>query len=106
MNSRFITYPSIVDKSENHTVILIDATEGEISKLKRFLQISIQDFDVYLYNGQTSDLEWLHHISINSDHTLINDASCVQVTSAQRYQKNVLDYFEQIEQQMVDNATN
>ena len=95
--SRFITYPSTVEKSNNHTVILIDATALELAQLERFLKNSNTNFDVYLYRGEEHDLEWLNNIHPLADHVLINDASQVKVTDALRYTTTHLDYFEQIE---------
>jgi hypothetical protein len=100
--SRFITYPSTVEKSNNHTVILIDATAEELVRLERFLQISKINFDVYLYKGEYYDLEWLNHISNLADHILIKNDSQVRVTDAERYTTEPLVYFEQFE---VDNTT-
>lgn len=95
--SRFITYPSTVEKSNNHTVVLIDATAEELVRLERFLKISEKNFDVYLYKGEYYDLEWLNYVSKLADHILIKDNSQVRVTSAERYTTEPLDYFEQIE---------
>jgi len=95
--SRFITYPSTVEKSNNHTVILIDATAEELVRLERFLKISTVDFDVYLYRGEDYDLEWLNYVHKSADHVLINDASQVSVTDAERYTTEPLEYFEQYE---------
>jgi hypothetical protein len=100
--SRFITYPSTVEKSNNHTVILIDGTAMELARLERFLKISDLNFDVYLYPGHTGDLEWLNHVSYHADQTLINDNSEVSTSRSIRYGlegnlKEPLDYFEQYE---------
>jgi len=100
--SRFITYPSVVDKSNNHTVILIDATAEELIRLERFLKTSDINFDVYLYPGHMGDLEWLNHVSYHADHTLINNLSEVSTSSSTRYGlelnlKEPLAYFEQYE---------
>ena len=103
MNSRFITYPSTVTKDTNHTVVLVDASDHDIEAIGLFLAASVQNFDVYLYEGENHDLEWLNYISSAADHILINDASQVKVTDAERYQTKPLAYFEQIEQQIVDN---
>ena len=98
INSRFITYPSTVDSISNHRVVVIDALEQELEQLKRFLQTSQENFDVYLYSGTDYDLEWLNYVSHDAELILINDASQVQVTPVGiRYQDNLLSYFEQIE---------
>ena len=95
--SRFITYPSTVDKSNNHTVILVDADVDELAQLERFLKISNKNFDVYLYEGNTGDLEWLNHLHDRADKILIKDTSQVSITGSERYTDNLLEYFEQIE---------
>lgn len=100
--SRFITYPSVVDKSNNHTVILIDVTAEELIRLERFLKTSDINFDVYLYKGEDHDLEWLNYVHQSADHVLINDSSQVKVTNAERYSTEPLEYFEQYE---VDNTS-
>jgi hypothetical protein len=106
--SRFITYPSVVDKSNNHTVILIDATAEELIRLERFLKTSDINFDVYLYPGHMGDLEWLNHVSYHADQTLINNDSEVSTSNSTRYGleqplKEPLAYFEQYE---LDNKSN
>jgi hypothetical protein len=97
-NSRFITCPSTVETGLNHRVVVIDATEQELGQLERFLQTSRENFDVYLYKGDSYDLEWLNYVSTDSELILINDASQVRVTPhGVRYQGNLLEYFERIE---------
>ena len=104
-NSRFITYPSTVESNTNHKVVVIDATEQELGQLERFLQTSQENFDVYLYKGDSYDLEWLNYVSTDSELILINDSSQVKITpSSVRYQDDLIDYFEQIEQDPVDTA--
>ena len=96
-NSRFITYPSTVEKTR-HTVLVVDIKPADFIVLTEFLQKSEQDFDVYLYDGASHDLEWLNHASTDAELILINDASQVKVTpTGIRYQNNFLEYFERIE---------
>ena len=96
--SRFVTYPSTVETNSNHRVVLIDATEQELTQLERFLQTSEENFDVYIYSGDSYDLEWLNYASSDAKLILINDASQVRVTpTGIRYQGNLLEYFERIE---------
>jgi hypothetical protein len=98
MTSRFITYPSTVEKTADHTVILIDATLNELTQLERFLQTSNSKFDVYIYQETTDDLEWLSYISQVADQTLINSSSRINLMpKGIQYQTSPLDYFEQIE---------
>ena len=96
--SRFVTYPSTVETNSNHRVVLIDATEQELTQLERFLQTSEENFDVYIYSGDSYDLEWLNYVSNDAKLILINDASQVRVTpDSIRYQVNLLEYFERNE---------
>jgi len=96
--SRFVTYPSTVETNSNHRVVLIDATEQELTQVERFLQTSEENFDVYIYSGDSYDLEWLNYASSDAKLILINDASQVRVTPMGiRYQGNLLEYFERIE---------
>jgi hypothetical protein len=84
-------------------VVLIDATEQELTQLERFLQTSKENFDVYIYPSDSYDLEWLNYASADAELILINDASQVRVTpNGVRYRGNPLVYFEKIEQSVVD----
>lgn len=101
--SRFVTYPSTVETNPNHKIVLIDATEQELTQIERFLQTSEQNFDVYVYPGDSYDLEWLNHASTDAELILINDASQVRVTPyGVRYQGSPIVHFEKIEQSVVD----
>lgn len=97
-NSRFITYPSTVEACSNHRVVLIDATEQDRTQVERFLQTSVENFDVYIYPSDSYDLEWLNHVSTDAELILINDASQVRVTpNGVRYQGSPIAHFERIE---------
>jgi hypothetical protein len=79
-------------------VVLIDATEQQLTQVERFLQTSEENFDVYIYPSDSYDLEWLNYASTDAELILINDASQVRVTpTGIRYQGNLLEYFERIE---------
>lgn len=101
--SRFVTYPSTVESNTNHKIIVVDATAQELAQLERFLQTSQENFDVFLYTGDSYDLEWLNYVSTNAKLILVNDASQVKITpSGVRYTDNLIGYFEQIEQTSID----
>ena len=101
--SRFVTYPSTVEACSNHRVVLIDATEQELTQVERFLQTSEENFDVYIYPSDSYDLEWLNHASTDAELILINDASQIRVTPyGVRYQGSPIAHFEKIEQSVVD----
>ena len=106
-NSRFITYPSTVEACSNRRVVLIDATEQDRTQVERFLQTSVENFDVYLYSSEEYDLEWLNYASTDAELILIDDTSQVRVTpNGIRYQNNPLEYFEKIEQSTLDTPAN
>jgi hypothetical protein len=77
--SRFITYPSTVEKLR-HTVLVIDIKPADFIVLTEFLQKSEEDFDVYLYDGTSHDLEWLNHVSKECDDILIDNTSQVTIS--------------------------
>lgn len=98
-DSRFITYPDILPKSSNHTVLLVDADLDDVANLASFCEVSNRNYDIYLYKGNTSDLEWLNHLNSNLDKTFIKDTSHVNITSADRYTtvNDLKDYFTKID---------
>jgi len=99
VDSRFITYPDILPKSLNHTVLLVDADLDDVANLATFCSLSKQNYDIYLYKGDTGDLEWLNHLSSNLDKTFIKDASQVQITFSDRYStvNDLREYFTKID---------
>jgi|694.fasta_scaffold61159_2 hypothetical protein len=99
LESRFITYPDILEKSPNHTVLLIDADLDDVANLATFCSVSHQNYDIYLYKGTTGDLEWLSHLSSRLDKTFIRDGSTVRATSADCYTTvtDLKDYFTKID---------
>jgi len=106
-NNRLITYPSTVEKTHHHTVVLIDCDTKDFGDLLMFLKTSKTNFDVYTYRGDMYDLEWLNHVGYSANAFLINDSSQVQVTDNIRYGfgkefANPLEYFQKIEQTTVD----
>lgn len=109
-NSRVITYPSTVDKSNNHTVLLIDANEGEIENIVLFCKVSNQNYDIYLYRNEIDDLHWLSHISQNIDHTLISSTSKITapgdptIFGAGQTLLSPLEYFQQYDDANVVNT--
>lgn len=106
-NSRFITYPSTVERTR-HTVLIIDIKPADFVALTEFLQTNTNDFDVYLYEGKSHDLEWLNHVSQKCDDVLIDEDSQVKITPLDtntRYGKNnqyqtPIDYLTKIVDEM------
>lgn len=101
-NSRIITYPSLVTKTNNHTVVLIDAPDQDIENIALFLGASANNYDVYLYQSEQSDLQWLSGITSNADQLVILKGSTVTVKNTdavtfgqdQQY-LTALDYFQE-----------
>lgn len=75
----------MVDKSSNHTVVIVDATEEDVEDIGLFCKLSNKNYDIYLYRGDLNDLEWLNYISDRADSMLIKDNS--QVTTTAKHQK-------------------
>ena len=78
-NSRFITYPSTVEKTR-YTALIIDIKPADFIVLTECLQNNTNDFDVYLYDGTSHDLEWLNYVGKSCDVILIDDASQVKIS--------------------------
>ena len=99
LESRFITYPDILPKSENHTVLLVDADLDDVANLATFCSISKRNYDIYLYKGNQGDLEWLSHLSGFLDKTFIRTGSEVKITSADSYStvNDLKEYFTKID---------
>ena len=100
-NSRFITYPSTVEKSQNHTVLLIDPDIADIERVGLFCKTSHKDYDIYLYNGESGDLEWLNYLESRVDWLLINESSHVIITGSEKVERrkssDILAYFQEFD---------
>lgn len=79
MNSRMITYPDTVEKSANHTVLLIDAAIEDITRCGLFCATSQKDYDIYLYRHDLNDLQWLAAVSQRVDRVLLHESSQVTI---------------------------
>lgn len=62
MNSNFITPPDIVE-----TVLIINATEEQITELNSVVKYCTQPYNVYFYNDAMNDMRWLARISNIAD---------------------------------------
>jgi len=78
-NSRFITYPSTVDDHQ-YTIVVIDATPTDLAQIVLFCRTSNKNYDIYLYEGDDDDLQWLHHTTSHASKVLINEKSSVTIT--------------------------
>lgn len=97
--SRFITYPDILEKSNNHTVLLVDADLDDVANLATFCSVSKRNYDIYLYKGDQGDLEWLSHLNSRIDKTFIKESSQVNITSSDQYStvNDLKEYFTKID---------
>lgn len=101
--SRFITYPDVITKSNNHTVLLIDADLDDVANLATFCSLSRLDYDIYLYKGNQGDLEWLSHLASRLDKTFIRSGSTVNASDAQTYLSvgDLKEYFTKIDSEQL-----
>jgi hypothetical protein len=103
MTSRFITYPDIVDSTENHPVLLVDANQYNIEDIALFCKVSDKDFDIYLYKNDLNDLEWLSAVADRVEQILKSSGSSVTISPDDRVIEfgldkqltNPLGYFQQ-----------
>ena len=107
--TRYITYPSTVEKIRP-TVLIVDIKPADFIVLTEFLQKADSDFDVYLYDCVSHDLEWLNHVSKECDDILIDNASQVKISPGDtniRYgegleYQNLYDYFTKLVDKTVE----
>jgi len=62
MISQFITYPDIIENTQNYPILLIDATQTEIENIGLFCKTADVGFDIYLYREDIHDLQWLSQV--------------------------------------------
>lgn len=74
-NSRFITFPSIEEKSSNHTVIFVDTDKEYIEEINKFCQTSLKDYDVYLHNSLNDSIDWFEVCESKADMILVNKST-------------------------------
>lgn len=104
-NSRFITYPSTVEKESNTTIVLVDADMDDIASIGSFCQTSHKNYDIYLYKHDLDDLQWLSLVSNLADKVLLNEQSKVTILNLAQLSKfgsqqeinTPLEYLQQID---------
>lgn len=84
LNSRFITYPDVLTKSTNHTVVIINPQPTDIEAVGYFCKTSLKEYDVYLYNI-VDEYSWLESVSVNADKVL------------KAGEDNLLEYFNSVD---------
>jgi hypothetical protein len=101
--SRFITYPSLVEK-EYKTILIVDASNDNIEDVGLFCKASQADYDIYLYKEEINDTDWLNTIANFADCILVNIESNAVISGNQIFQFGLsqrlntpLAYFQEIE---------
>lgn len=102
-NSRLITYPSQVENSNDHKVILIDPTADQINDITGWLRTSLKNYDVYLYEHDQHDLEYLNYISNDASGILVENNSRVTASHGTTYStsQELIDWFFNLDNQKV-----
>lgn len=62
MHSNFITPPDMVE-----TVLIMNATEEQITELNAVIKAGATPYNVYFYNEAMNDMRWLARISNRAD---------------------------------------
>ncbi len=69
--TNFITPPDFV-ANDNHTVVLIDATEQQVNQLAEFCRTAINSYNVYVYRNGMNDIDWLKSAMTQADAFIVN----------------------------------
>jgi hypothetical protein len=77
---RFITHPTVLDKTADHTVVIIDCNKNDTKFLEIFFKSSRRIYDVYFYNSALSDVKYLSTINKLADEVLIDESSHIRYT--------------------------
>lgn len=79
MISQFITYPDIIENTQNFSILLIDANQTEIENVGLFCKTADHGFDIYLYREEINDLQWLSKVQTKVHTILISNQSKVTI---------------------------
>lgn len=71
MTTNFITPPDFVN-DPNHSILLIDASPVDVETLAFLCAGHNESFNVYLYQAEMQDVEWLNTAASKSDAIIIN----------------------------------
>jgi hypothetical protein len=69
--SNFITPPDFVDEVK-HTVVMVNATEGDIQALGMFCKTAVAYFNIYFYNHAMNNPAWFDQVLTRADAVVIN----------------------------------
>lgn len=69
--TNFITPPDSVT-NDNHTVVLIDATDEQLNHLAEYCRTASTSYNVYIYNNGMNDINWLNLALDAADAFIVN----------------------------------
>jgi len=79
---RFITHPTVLDKTADHTVVIIDCNKNDTKFLEIFFKSSRRIYDVYFYYSHLDDVKYLTSICKLADDVLIDQNSHIRYSQA------------------------
>lgn len=93
MHSNFITPPDLVE-----TVVVVDATEEHIKALAEHVKVLGKAYNVYFYNTDMKNFDWLGKVLDRADTVLMQQDSTAPVLNCVKFGpdnifKQPLDYF-------------
>jgi hypothetical protein len=93
MYSNFITPPDLV-----HSILIIDANKEQIEACARYCADCASAYNIYLYNAEMNDLNWLAQVVDQVSATLMHEDSAVPILNyvkfgASQILKEPVDYF-------------
>lgn len=93
MHSNFITPPDLVE-----TVLVVDASEENIKSLAEGIKLTGKPYNVYFYNSEMKNFDWLSKVIDRADLVLMHQDSAVPVLNKVSFGpdavfKQPLDYF-------------
>jgi len=93
MHSNFITPPDLIE-----TVLVIDASEEDIKSLAECIKVVGKSYNVYFYNSEMNNFDWLTKVIDRSDIVLMHQESQVPVLNKVKFGpdeifKQPMDYF-------------
>lgn len=93
MHSNFITPPDLIE-----TVLVVDASEEHILSLAEHVKVLGKPYNVYFYNTEMKDLNWLGKVINRADIVLMQQDSPAPILTHVKFGpdnifKQPLDYF-------------
>jgi len=93
MHCNFITPPDLIEN-----ILIIDATEKQISECADECRTIDTAYDVYFYHAGMDNTEWLSKVLVKADTILQHQDSTVPILKSTRFGpdfelKNPVDYF-------------